>query len=130
MPQDMSRAFLMTLERLAFITVLVISRMIDSIRLEITDSRMGSKVSTVGPGTVAATLSVSAARPEEGSARFIAYPTSLKAPTAAAPSMTLPGPRPRKPSRNSLLASAGNCDHATCDAMVHANHCQHAKLFR
>jgi hypothetical protein len=40
----------MTLERLAFMTVLVISRMIDSIRLEITDSRMGSKVSTwVGP---------------------------------------------------------------------------------
>src|SRR5258707_2472575 len=45
MPQDMSRAFLMTLERLAFITVLVISRMIDSIRLDSTDSRIGSKLS-------------------------------------------------------------------------------------
>ncbi len=29
MPQDMSRAFLITLDRLAFMTVLVISRMID-----------------------------------------------------------------------------------------------------
>src|SRR5258708_4451202 len=47
MPQDMSRAFLMTLERLAFITVLVISRMIDSIRLDSTDSRIGSKLSAL-----------------------------------------------------------------------------------
>src|SRR5579885_3503734 len=45
----MSRAFLITLERLAFMTVLVISRMIDSMRLEMTDSRMGSKLSTVAP---------------------------------------------------------------------------------
>ena len=35
-------------------------------------------------------------------------------------------PNPRKPARNSFLIAAGNCDHATCDAMVHANHCQHA----
>src|SRR5258706_15972767 len=48
MPQDMSRAFLITLERLAFITVLVISRMIDSIRLDSTDSRIGSKLSALG----------------------------------------------------------------------------------
>src|SRR5215470_4211476 len=47
MPQDMSRAFLITLDRLAFITVLVISRMIDSIRLDSTESRIGSKLSAL-----------------------------------------------------------------------------------
>src|SRR5438105_89080 len=59
MPQDMSRAFLMTLERLAFITVLVISRMIDSIRLDSTDSRIGSKLSALrdrAPAGLALTL--------------------------------------------------------------------------
>ncbi len=38
----MSRAFLMTLDRLAFMTVLVISRMINSKRLESTASSTGS----------------------------------------------------------------------------------------
>jgi hypothetical protein len=41
-PQDMSRAFLITAERLAFITVLVISRMMASKRLASTDMRNGS----------------------------------------------------------------------------------------
>src|SRR5512145_494693 len=44
MPQDMSRAFLITLDRLAFMTVLVISRMMDSNRFDRTASRIGSKL--------------------------------------------------------------------------------------
>src|SRR3954462_9635961 len=43
----MSRAFLITLERLAFMTVLVISRMIDSKRLESTANSTGSKSATL-----------------------------------------------------------------------------------
>ena len=77
MPQDMSRAFLMTLDRLAFMTVLVISRMIDSNRFDRTASRIGSKVSTVGAAAVAAMEWVAAACAAAGSARFIAFPTSL-----------------------------------------------------
>lgn len=58
-PQDMSRAFLMTLERLAFMTVLVISRMIDSKRFESTASRTGSNPA---PPAVAAVASTTVAR--------------------------------------------------------------------
>ena len=45
----MSRAFLMTLDRLAFMTVLVISRMIDSKRLDSTASRIGSNSMDLAP---------------------------------------------------------------------------------
>ena len=109
----MSRAFLMTLERLAFMTVLVISRMIDSIRLEMTDSRMGSKVSTVGPAAARR-------RARNG------FGCRMRGSGLSAIHRFPDLPNPRKPARNSFLIAAGNCDHATCDAMVHANHCQHA----
>jgi hypothetical protein len=58
MPQDMSRAFLITLDRLAFMTVLVISRMIDSNRFDRTASKIGSKsaaaVRTAPPSAILA----------------------------------------------------------------------------
>src|SRR5258706_16377065 len=71
MPQDMSRAFFMTLERLAFITVLVISRMIDSIRLDSTDSRIGSKLSALRDRALAGfTLTLVAKLIGRGSSAF------------------------------------------------------------
>ena len=57
-PQDISRAFLTAAERLAFITVLHISRMIASRRLESTDIRTGSILELGAPGPPVSDFSI------------------------------------------------------------------------
>ena len=59
----MSRAFLMTAERLAFMTVLVISRMMASKRLASTDMRKGSMRVCAAPAATSSGLGCSMALP-------------------------------------------------------------------
>src|ERR1700674_3565459 len=119
MPQDMSRAFLMTLERLAFMTVLVISRMMDSIRLDSTARRIGSKSILLSSGPAAGFLGGLAPF-----ARFISGPLVKASPScegavdglarlASQPFRDPPDALGARPAAARL--ASGFCDHVACD---------------